>query len=157
MKYILNGKVIKNLRNQKGWNQGRLAEEVGFEGPTSIGRIENGSRPVSEEMLVKLAKALDTDSDALIKEEYDDSPISQRGYSNTHVESVSYQEIYKKLSAMDQRISGLELLAEEKPITLSGDELTQEEIDLIKRFRASSDQQRKAALAAANAILSENL
>ena len=45
----------------------------------------------------------------------------------------------------------------EEPPTVDGEELTPDEIQLIKRFRASSDLQKAAALAAAKAILDANL
>lgn len=157
MKYVLDGKRIKNLRSQKGWNQARLAKEVGFEGPTSIGRIENGSRPVTYETLYKLALVLEAEPNSLIKGEFDDSPVFQRSRSDTQVDTSSYDDLFRNLSALEQRLSGLEHIVKEKPIVRVDDGLSEEEREFINLFRASSEPQRKAALAAAKAILNETL
>jgi len=57
---ILNkfGKKIKELRNNEGWSQEKLAEETGFH-RTYIGMIERGERNITLKNIEIFAKAFD--------------------------------------------------------------------------------------------------
>ena len=47
------GETIEQMRNEKGWTQGQLAEAVGSS-QSAIHRIEKGGQNVSLEMIKKL-------------------------------------------------------------------------------------------------------
>ena len=53
------GETIEQMRNEKGWTQGQLAEAVGSS-QSAIHRIEKGGQNVSLEMIKKLSDALGT-------------------------------------------------------------------------------------------------
>lgn len=159
-KYVLNGKMLRNLRAQNEMSQKQLAESVGFTGPSSMLRIEKGERTVDYGKLVQIANVFGVDPQSLILEEIEDNGALPTNYTailralNTPVpdhfsvsEEISIKDILKRV----------EKLEKEKPIAKPDDELSAEERELIKMFRASSEPQRKAALAAAKAILNETL
>ena len=170
-RYILNGKELRTLRSRNNMSQRQLADKVGFTGPSSIVRIEKGERAVDWEKLHQISGVFGVDPQSIILESIEDDGSLSSNYTTilraikntpgTDNESfeiehtVFMDDLSKRLAQIEKHLSSI--VAKEKPITISGDELTQEEIDLIKRLRASSDQQRKVALAAVNAILSENL
>ncbi|HEY82231.1 MAG TPA: helix-turn-helix transcriptional regulator [Dehalococcoidia bacterium] len=52
------GDLIRRTRQRKGWTQDELAQKVGCKG-SYIARIEKGRQRGSEELLFKIAKALD--------------------------------------------------------------------------------------------------
>ena len=160
MKYILKGKEIINLRHRKNLSQDQLATLVGFTGPSSIGRIEKGTRPVDWDKLEKIAKALEVNPESLIETEAKETVVlrpenieairkalSQPVKLVNHYDQESFDDLLKRVESLEKI----------KTTTLSGDGLSAEERELIKMFRASSEPQRKAALAAAKAILSETL
>ena len=51
------GETIEQMRTEKGWTQGELAELVGTS-QSAIHRIEKGGQNVSLEMIKKLSEAL---------------------------------------------------------------------------------------------------
>ena len=53
------GETIENLRNERGWTQGELAEKIGTS-QSAIHRIEKGGQNVSLEMVNKLSDAFGT-------------------------------------------------------------------------------------------------
>lgn len=54
------GKMVRQLREERGLNQAQLAVSVGT-GPSAISQIENGKRSPNSETLVKLARALEVE------------------------------------------------------------------------------------------------
>ena len=60
-RFMLNGSRMRQLRENRGMSQKQLADLVGFVGPASVGRIENGTRPVDHQRLIKIAEALQVD------------------------------------------------------------------------------------------------
>ena len=65
MSKLLLGKLIRNLRKQKGLSLRQLAEKVSVSF-VNIAHIENGRIATSEEVIKELAKALDYDVDKLL-------------------------------------------------------------------------------------------
>ena len=65
MSKILLGKLIRNLRKQKGLSLRQLAEKVSVSF-VNIAHIENGRVVTSEEVIKELAEALDYDVDKLL-------------------------------------------------------------------------------------------
>jgi len=65
MSKLLLGKLIRNLRKQKGLSLRQLAEKVSVSF-VNIAHIENGRITTSEEVIKELAKALDYDVDKLL-------------------------------------------------------------------------------------------
>ncbi len=61
---------VKQLRNEHGWSQGELAEQVGAD-PAQISRYENGRITPSADALVRLAETFDVSCDYLL---LDDAP-----------------------------------------------------------------------------------
>ncbi len=51
------GREVRRLREERGWNQAKLAVEAGM-APSAVNQIENGKRSPSANSLTKLAKAL---------------------------------------------------------------------------------------------------
>lgn len=161
MKYILKGKELINLRHQKNLSQDQLATLVGFTGPSSIGRIEKGTRPVDRDKLEKIARALEVTPESLIEAEDDRETIVLRPENIEAIRKAISQPVkivnHYDQESFDDLLKRVESLEKTKTTTLSGDGLSVEELELIKMFRAASDPQRKAALAAAKAILGESL
>ena len=50
------GETIEQMRTEKGWTQGELAEKVGTS-QSAIHRIEKGGQNISLEMIKKLSEA----------------------------------------------------------------------------------------------------
>lgn len=59
-KYGEPGMVLKGLRGREGLTQAQLARKLGI-AHYNLSKMENGSRPISKKMAVKLAKILKTD------------------------------------------------------------------------------------------------
>jgi transcriptional regulator with XRE-family HTH domain len=77
------GKVVKRLREERGWSQMRLAVEAKMS-VSGVSLIENGHRNLSTATLAKLAEALDVEiADLFPKAEArlwsDDSPVEPGG------------------------------------------------------------------------------
>jgi transcriptional regulator with XRE-family HTH domain len=51
------GREVRKLREERGWNQAKLAVEAGM-APSAVNQIENGKRSPSAASLTKLAEAL---------------------------------------------------------------------------------------------------
>jgi transcriptional regulator with XRE-family HTH domain len=56
---------VKQLRTERGWSQGELAEHVGAD-PAQISRYENGRITPSADATVRLAEAFDVSCDYLL-------------------------------------------------------------------------------------------
>ena len=48
---------IKMLREEKGWSQDELAEKVGYQGRSTVSKIERGERDITGDAIVKFANA----------------------------------------------------------------------------------------------------
>jgi transcriptional regulator with XRE-family HTH domain len=70
---------VRQLREAKDWSQGRLATYSGVS-RAQISRIESGQRRPSAEVLMKLAKALDTTTDYLLGLTDDPRKPAERDY-----------------------------------------------------------------------------
>lgn len=64
---------LRALRLQRGLTQAELGQRMGFAYPSSISVIENARRPIYQEDLAELAKALGCDPDELIPEPKDEA------------------------------------------------------------------------------------
>ena len=62
------GKRIAALREQRGWKQRRLTEEAGIS-TTFLSEIENDKRSMSFDVLLRIADALGTSLDYIVKGE----------------------------------------------------------------------------------------
>lgn len=62
------GGYIKRLRNQKGLNQTELAVQIKLDGG-GMSKVENDKKPLNEERLILLAKALEVDEEQM-KQQY---------------------------------------------------------------------------------------
>jgi transcriptional regulator with XRE-family HTH domain len=61
-----NPETLRRLRERRGLTQAALAEKAGTH-PVSIAKYETGTRVPSVEQLEKLAKALKTTTDSLLR------------------------------------------------------------------------------------------
>jgi transcriptional regulator with XRE-family HTH domain len=64
---VLFGNALRRLRTQRGWSQERLAEAAGIT-LNYVGNLERGEQGPSLNILVRLARALDTDVPRLLAE-----------------------------------------------------------------------------------------
>lgn len=157
MKYMVKGKELTNLRRRKNLSQDQLAALVGFVGPSSIGRIEKGTRPVDREKLEKLANVFGVSPDSLVEIEVDDNVVyrpdleSMKRALRMRPEPL---EVRVDRSAVEELRKRVEVL-ERKPATPNG--LTKEEQEILKLFRSASEMQKKLILAAAKAIMTQEI
>ena len=64
---VLFGNALRRLRTERGWSQERLAEAAGIT-LNYVGNLERGEQGPSLNILVRLARALDTDVPTLLAE-----------------------------------------------------------------------------------------
>lgn len=64
---VLFGNALRRLRTERGWSQERLAEAAGIT-LNYVGNLERGEQGPSLNILVRLARALETDVPALLAE-----------------------------------------------------------------------------------------
>ncbi|HEV8432073.1 MAG TPA: helix-turn-helix transcriptional regulator [Thermoanaerobaculia bacterium] len=64
---VLFGDALRRRRTERGWSQERLAEAAGIT-LNYVGNLERGEQGPSLHILVRLARALDTDLPALLAE-----------------------------------------------------------------------------------------
>lgn len=71
------GERINKIRNEKGMTQDELAHAVGYKSRSTIAKIESGERDVSQSMVIKFAKALNTTTAVLMGIDNDDNKAVQ--------------------------------------------------------------------------------
>lgn len=71
------GERINKIRNEKGMTQDELARAVGYKSRSTIAKIESGERDVSQSMVIKFAKALNTTTAVLMGNDNDDNKAVQ--------------------------------------------------------------------------------
>lgn len=71
------GERINKIRNEKGMTQDELARAVGYKSRSTIAKIESGERDVSQSMVIKFAKALNTTTTVLMGNDNDDNKAVQ--------------------------------------------------------------------------------
>lgn len=71
------GERINKIRNEKGMTQDELARAVGYKSRSTIAKIESGERDVSQSMVIKFAKALNTTTAVLMGNDNDDNKTVQ--------------------------------------------------------------------------------
>lgn len=71
------GERINKIRNEKGMTQDELAHAVGYKSRSTIAKIESGERDVSQSMVIKFAKALNTTTAVLMGNDNDDNKAVQ--------------------------------------------------------------------------------
>lgn len=64
---VLFGNALRRLRTERGWSQERLAEAAGVT-LNYVGNLERGEQGPSLNILVRLARALETDLPTLLVE-----------------------------------------------------------------------------------------
>ena len=64
---VLFGNALRRLRTERGWSQERLAEAAGIT-LNYVGNLERGEQGPSLNILVRLARALETDLPLLLAE-----------------------------------------------------------------------------------------
>jgi transcriptional regulator with XRE-family HTH domain len=64
---VLFGNTLRRLRTERGWSQERLAEAAGIT-LNYVGNLERGEQGPSLNILVRLARALETDVPTLLAE-----------------------------------------------------------------------------------------
>lgn len=65
---------IKKIRNQRGWNQGQLAELMGV-GTSTVEKLENGKMKLNAEYQIAAAKSLGCDISEILSEK--EKPLPQ--------------------------------------------------------------------------------
>lgn len=71
------GERINKIRNEKGMTQDELAHAVGYKSRSTIAKIESGERDISQSMVIKFAKALNTTTAVLMGNDNDDNKAVQ--------------------------------------------------------------------------------
>lgn len=104
------GKIINELRIKQNMTQDELAHAVGYKSRSTIAKIESGERDVSQTMVVKLAKALNTSTSVLMGSDDNISPVPEaepsltsspeyRGFAILEHENIYMIPIYQTVSA----------------------------------------------------------
>ena len=92
---------IKELRQAKGMSQYDLAKKVGYEGRSAISKVENGSRDISQSMIIKYAEALGVSPGYLIYgDECEKNPTTDDDSGRTK----EFIELFSKLTAEQQNL-----------------------------------------------------
>lgn len=104
------GKIINELRIKQNMTQDELAHAVGYKSRSTIAKIESGERDVSQTMVVKLAKALNTSTSVLMgsDDNIDSVPAAEpslttqpeyRGFAVLDHDNIYMIPIYSSVSA----------------------------------------------------------
>jgi repressor LexA len=104
------GKIINELRIKQNMTQDELAHAVGYKSRSTIAKIESGERDVSQTMVVKLAKALNTSTSVLMgsDDNIDSVPAAEpslttqpeyRGFAVLDHDNIYMIPIYRTVSA----------------------------------------------------------
>jgi transcriptional regulator with XRE-family HTH domain len=102
------GDRIKRLREEKGLTQQELANLIGLDNRNSLSRYENGTRVPNPDIIIKLARVLDTTSDYLISAYIPDK--FSNGDPVTELDIKEYDDFVKKAIAffMDDEVSDMD-------------------------------------------------
>lgn len=104
------GKIINELRIKQNMTQDELVHAVGYKSRSTIAKIESGERDVSQTMVVKLAKALNTSTSVLMgsDDNIDSVPAAEpslttqpeyRGFAVLNHDNIYMIPIYRTVSA----------------------------------------------------------
>lgn len=105
MKYILFGERIRRFRKSRNITQEELAEAVGIS-LSFLGHIERGTRKPSIETLIRIASALSTTTDELLK----DSISSKRDILYSFPDPVDrFAIIRRELDLLEAECKGTKL------------------------------------------------
>lgn len=91
------GRGIRNLRKQKGWNQGQLASEVGVNRAT-VSLLESGKANVSINLVERIANSFDTTMAGIIAAGRDTFKKSDKNLALTIGKNVESRRLYLGLS-----------------------------------------------------------
>ena len=96
---------LKTIRTQRGMTQAQLALKIGISQP-QLAELENGFRPLSDPMAVKLASALGT-QDVVLKQGHTVAAVKS---ILTRVAALSHDDIRAALKSLDaiQRDAAIE-------------------------------------------------
>ena len=135
------GKIINELRIKQNMTQDELAHAVGYKSRSTIAKIESGERDVSQTMVVKLAKALNTSTSVLMgsDDNIDSVPAAEpslttqpeyRGFAVLDHDNIYMIPIYRTVSAgygafADEYIIGYE------PVYLSSQKEAEETFAVV--------------------------
>ena len=135
------GKIINELRIKQNMTQDELAHAVGYKSRSTIAKIESGERDVSQTMVVKLAKALNTSTSVLMgsDDNIDSIPAAEpslttqpeyRGFAVLDHDNIYMIPIYRTVSAgygafADEYIIGYE------PVYLSSQKEAEETFAVV--------------------------
>jgi len=85
---------IKRLRIEKGWSQDELAEKVGYQGRSTISKVEHGDRDIGESLIQKFADALGVKPSYLISGENEETPAANEDNERAKI----FLNLFLKLS-----------------------------------------------------------
>ncbi len=80
---------LKNLRQSKGWSQGKLGQKIGIDG-NRISRYERGALWPSLDLMVGLAKVFDVSMDYLVRSDKDMA-----------ISTLRNQELVRRIEQLD--------------------------------------------------------
>lgn len=89
------GNKIKELRDEKGWSQKRLAEELNIH-PVNMTKLEHGKNMPSADTLIKLAEIFNVSIDYLLSDEV-------KNRESTTLKDKELLESFEKIERMDER------------------------------------------------------
>lgn len=123
------GDVIKELRQSKNISQRKLANLIGVSN-TAIYQIEkNKNKYFDPEMLSKIAKALDTTSDEIIRQVNESNNVENQNTSS------DYKDI--PIEDIEKFLEGRKMLA------FKGQVLTEEQLRYVYAFLVTADEMYK--------------
>ena len=104
---MTSAEIIKMLREAKGMTQAELAMRAGYKTRSSITKIERGTSDPSQQMLYKIAKALDVKPGVLVDDNID--PVSkERSILMSLVEQVPESKVHMYLQIMQSILADAE-------------------------------------------------
>ena len=135
------GKIINELRIKQNMTQDELAHAVGYKSRSTIAKIESGERDVSQTMVVKLAKALNTSTSVLMgsDDNIDSVPVAEpslttrpeyRGFAILDKDNIYMIPIYRTVSAGDGAFADEYIIGYE-PVYLSSQKEAEETFAVV--------------------------
>lgn len=106
------GERIRQRRLELGYTQDELARKVGYKGKVAICKIESGQRNVRQDLIVKLAEALEVTPSWLMG--WDDEPVKMELSSIEEAMVKSY-----RIASPDTQSAALAVLGIKKEGKLS--------------------------------------